>query len=199
MALRRRSPSSAFYQLCRIAAAASFLPAVYGQMGGSSLSTDRDIEINSPTSCCRGRRARVVYRAVPQMQAEEQQTLGQGFTQFNRFTDILQNPEFELNSPPDPSTFRQVIVNLPPVGLHPRIYRDGLFEVYPWFGLLQSFESNINLTSIKPISDFYITPQAGLEFRLGTPDSFYTPMYNTIFALRGEYTAYAVSFMNIPS
>ncbi len=99
---------------------------------------------------------------------------------------------------PDPTSFRPVTINLPPIGLHPRVFRNGLFEIYPWFGLAQSFESNVNLTSTNQISDFYVTPRAGVEFQLGTPDSIYNEFYDTILALHGSYEAWADLFYENP-
>ena len=47
----------------------------------------------------------------------------------------------------DGTLFRPVTMNQAPIGLHPRVYRKGLIEFYPWFGVAQSWESNVNLTS----------------------------------------------------
>jgi len=98
----------------------------------------------------------------------------------------------------DSSTFRSVIVNQPPIGLRPRVYRLGLLEIYPYFGLAQSFDSNVNLTSDNEIADFYLTPKAGVEFQLGTPDSVYNEGYDTIFAAHGSYEAYGDLFYGHP-
>ena len=99
---------------------------------------------------------------------------------------------------PDPSSFRTVTVDVAPIGLHPRIFRKGLLEFYPWFGIAQSFESNVNLTSANPIADFYLTPRAGMEFQLGTPDSVYNEFYDTILALHGRYEGWADLFYGNP-
>jgi len=100
--------------------------------------------------------------------------------------------------PPDQSTFRSVISYEPDHGLHPRIYRSGLFEVYPWFGLAQSFDSNVTLSPTDNVADFFFTPRAGIEFQLGTPDSVNTLEYDTILALNGSYEAYADIFYENP-
>lgn len=98
---------------------------------------------------------------------------------------------------PEVPGFRRVISYEPDVGLHPRFYREGLLEFYPWFGLAQSFDSNVNLTATDPIADFFLTPRAGVEFQLGTPDSVHTREYDTIVALNGLYEAYVdIFFLN---
>ena len=99
---------------------------------------------------------------------------------------------------PDPSTFRPTTAYVPPTGLHPRVFRAGLLEFYPWFGLAQSFESNVNLTSSGHIADFYLTPRLGVEWQLGTPDSIYNEFYDTILALNGRYEAWADLFYANP-
>ena len=85
------------------------------------------------------------------------------------------------------------------LGLQPRIYRPGTIEFYPWFGISQSYETNVTLTSTNPQADFYVTPRAGLEIQLGTPDSIYNESYDTILALHGLYEAYADIFYLNPS
>jgi len=100
--------------------------------------------------------------------------------------------------PPDPSRFRPVAINEPPIGLYPRVFRPGVFEIYPWFGLAQSFDSNVNLTPKNPIADFYVTPRIGLEFQLGTPDSVYNEFYDTILALHGKYEGWADVYYENP-
>ncbi len=99
---------------------------------------------------------------------------------------------------PDPSSFRSVTTYAPPTGLHPRVFRAGPLEFYPWFGIAQSFESNVNLTSSNPVADFYITPRLGVEWQLGTPDSIYNEYYDTILALNGHYEAWADLFYGNP-
>lgn len=100
--------------------------------------------------------------------------------------------------PPDPSAFRRVIVNEAPRGLQPRTERPGLLEIYPAFGLAQSYDSNVNLTATDPIRDFFLTPQASVEFQLGSPDTIYEPVYDTILALHGSYEGYADLFYEHP-
>lgn len=104
--------------------------------------------------------------------------------------DYLPSPAF--------AGFRPVISYEPDLGLHPRSYRDGLFEIYPWFGLAQSFDSNVNLTSTDQIADFFITPRAGVEFQLGTPDTVARGEYDTILALNGSVEAFADIFYENP-
>jgi hypothetical protein len=96
--------------------------------------------------------------------------------------------------PADPSAFRPVTVYEPPVGLLPRAYRPGLFELYPWGGVAQTFDSNVNLSPTNRIADFYVTPRAGLEFQLGTPDSVFVEQYDTIVAAHGSYEGWADLF-----
>ncbi len=96
--------------------------------------------------------------------------------------------------PPDPSLYRSVVMYQPPRGLQPRVFRPGLFEIYPSFSLAQSYDSNVNLTPTNPIRDFFLTPKLGLEFQLGSPDTIYDPYYDTILALRGSYEAYGDIF-----
>jgi hypothetical protein len=99
---------------------------------------------------------------------------------------------------PDPATFRPSVVNEQARGLRPKVFRSGLFEIYPFFSLAQSYDSNVNLTPNNPIRDFYLTPRAGVEFQLGSPDSIYTPTYDTIFALHGFYEGYGDIFYEHP-
>jgi hypothetical protein len=90
--------------------------------------------------------------------------------------------------------FRLSQTYLPPLGLQPRIFPPGVIEISLWAGLSQSFETNVTLTSEDPIADFYLTPRAGVVFQLGTPDSIFIEQYDTIWALHGEYEAYADLF-----
>lgn len=99
----------------------------------------------------------------------------------------------------DDTPFRPVTMNQAPIGLHPRVYRKGLIEFYPWFGVAQSWESNVNLTSSNQISDFYITPRVGGELQLGTPDSVYNEFLDTITALNARYEAWVDEFFRNPS
>jgi len=111
----------------------------------------------------------------------------------------IQNVQLpRLPGPRDLSTFRPVTTNLPPIGLHPRGFRPGLIEIYPWFGLAQSFDSNVNLTATNPIADFYVTPRAGLEWQIGTPDTVTNEYYDSIPALHGEYEAWADLYLGHP-
>ena len=105
-----------------------------------------------------------------------------------------QNPFF----PDDPSSFRSVVAYTPPLGLRPQIYRNGLLEFYPWAGLAQSFDSNVQLTPGGQISDFYTTPRFGLEVQLGTPDSIYNEYYDTLLAAHLSYEGYADLFYEHP-
>ena len=113
-------------------------------------------------------------------------------------TVLLDLPVQYLPSP-DPSTFRPVSAYFPPIGLQPRKYRDGLFEIYPTFGIAQSFDSNVDLTPNDPIADFYITPRAQIELQVGTPDSAWIERYDTILALNLNYEIYADLFYENPN
>lgn len=95
---------------------------------------------------------------------------------------------------PDLSSFRPSTVYIPSVGVRPRIYRPGLFEIYPWFAVTQSYDTNVNLTPTNEIADFYVTPRAGFDMQIGTPDSAWIDGYDTITALRTSYEAYADLF-----
>jgi hypothetical protein len=101
-------------------------------------------------------------------------------------------------SPEDPSLFRPVVMYTEPLGLRPQIYRSGILEWYPWAGVAQSFESNIQLTPHNQISDFYFTPRFGFELQLGTPDSIYNEGYDTVFAAHLSYEGYADLFYDHP-
>ena len=111
---------------------------------------------------------------------------------------VLLIPTLNPFFPDDPATFRPVVSYTPPLGLRPRIYRSGLLEFYPWAGIAQSFDSNVQLTSHGQISDFYATPRSGLEIQFGTPDSVYNEGYDTIFAAHLSYEGYADLFYEHP-
>src|ERR1700722_626149 len=54
-------------------------------------------------------------------------------------------PDYLL--PSDSATFRPVTAYEPPIALLPRVYKQGLLQIYPWVGLSQSYDSNVNLAS----------------------------------------------------
>ena len=137
-------------------------------------------------------------RAVPMLPDCPSQSSFRRFTSCRIFRTFRRSAPSRCPIIPILPHFRPVTVNLPPLGLHPRIYRNGLFELYPWFGLSQSFESNVNLVSVNPVSDLYITPRLGAEFQLGTPDSVYNEFYDTILAIHGHYEAWADLFFQHP-
>ena len=99
---------------------------------------------------------------------------------------------------PDPSSFRPVIGYDQPLGLQPRMYRNGLVEIYPSAGIAQAFDSNVNLTPTNQIADFYVTPRAGLELQIGTPDSAWIEGYDTIVGIHSSYEAYGDIFYENP-
>jgi hypothetical protein len=101
-------------------------------------------------------------------------------------------------SPDDPSAFRPSVIYKPPLGLTPKIYRFGLLNFYPWAGIAQSFDSNVQLMPRNQISDFFATPRFGLEMQLGTPDSIYNENYDTLFAAHLSYEGYADLFYEHP-
>lgn len=90
--------------------------------------------------------------------------------------------------------FRPVTAYAAPLGLRPKVYRKGNVEFYPWMGISQSFDSNIQLTPDNHISDFYLTPRFGTELQIGTPDSTYNEMYDTVTAEHFSYEGYADIF-----
>jgi len=141
-------------------------------------------------------------RAIP-TQTREPNPSDEGYIPLFRLTrpyydnPLAQAPP-EYLPPPDPAYYRPVASYQPDLGLHPRQYREGLLEIYPWFGLAQSYDSNVNLTSSGYTADFFVTPRAGVELQLGTPDSIYTPEYQTIVALNAIYEAYADIFYENP-
>lgn len=98
----------------------------------------------------------------------------------------------------DPSLFRPVVMYTEPLGLHPEVYRTGPVEWYPWAGIAQSYESNIQLTPHNQISDFFVTPRFGMELQVGTPDSVYNEFYDTVFAAHVSYEGYADLFYRHP-
>ena len=98
----------------------------------------------------------------------------------------------------NPAVFRNAVEFAPPNGLHPPKLRTGLFEIYPWFGLTESFDSNVNLTVSNPIRAFYITPHMGVDFQLGTPDATETGELDTMTALAGSYAVWADIFYGNP-
>ena len=98
----------------------------------------------------------------------------------------------------DPSAFRPVTEYEPPIGLQPRKFRPGLVEFYPSFGIAQSFDSNVDLTPDNPIADLYVTPRAGIEIQLGTPDSAFIERYDTLLAANFKYEASGDIFFTHP-
>jgi hypothetical protein len=96
-------------------------------------------------------------------------------------------------------SFRPVTTYAPPLGLRPKVYREGAVEFYPWAGIAQSFDSNVKLTQNNKISDFFATPQFGMELQLGTPDSTYVGSYDTILATHLAYEGYADLFYEHPN
>lgn len=95
-------------------------------------------------------------------------------------------------------SFRPVTTYAPPLGLRPKVYRQGVLEFYPWAGISQSFDSNVGLTEHHQISDFFATPHFGMELQLGTPDSTYAEGYDTILATHLSYEGYADLFYEHP-
>ena len=95
-------------------------------------------------------------------------------------------------------SFRPVTSYSPVLGLKPKVYREGRLEFYPWGGISQSFDSNVQLSQKNPISDFYATPRFGLETQLGSADSIYSG-YDTIFAAHLSYEGYADLFYEHPN
>ena len=156
-------------------------------------------EVNSPNELLPGTaELGLRQRAVPYLPAPKAPEPLLPFYRLQKMQDIRKIQIPRPPAVPDPSTFRPVTIYQPPIGLHPRLYRPGVFELYPWFGVAQSFESNVNLTSSNPIADFYVTPRLGLEWQLGTPDSVYNEYYDTIFALHGRFEAWADLFYGNP-
>jgi len=95
-------------------------------------------------------------------------------------------------------SFRPVMTYAPPLGLRPKVYREGVLEFYPWAGISQSFDSNVELTPKNHISDFFATPRFGMELQLGSPDSTYVGSYDTILATHLSYEGYADLFYEHP-
>jgi hypothetical protein len=94
--------------------------------------------------------------------------------------------------------FRPVTTYAPPLGLRPKVYRQGILEFYPWAGISQSFDSNVKLTQTNQISDFFVTPEFGMELQVGSPDSTYIESYETIVAAHLSYEGYADVFYEHP-
>ncbi|MEI6032711.1 MAG: hypothetical protein WCS65_00340 [Verrucomicrobiae bacterium] len=143
-------------------------------------------------------------RAIPREPAgsDESQPVGEELDfltkSFSTRTRENRGP-YQFGQPVGGGGFVEVEAYRPPLGLRPRIYRPGTIEFYPWFGVSQSYETNVTLTSSSPQADFYVTPRAGFEIQLGTPDSIYNESYDTIVALRALYEAYADIFFINPS
>ena len=94
-------------------------------------------------------------------------------------------------APPDPSTFRPVTVEAPPLGLYPVKRRPGLVELYLWAGIAQSYDSNVQMTATNQIADFFISPRGGFEVTLGTPE--------TILGMQLAYECYEDFFYENPN
>jgi hypothetical protein len=140
-------------------------------------------------------------RAIPEFPpAEEDETSYQPLFRLTRpyYDTLFATPPPEFVPLADPATFRPSTINEQPRGLRPRVFRAGLLEIYPSFGISQSFDSNVNLTPTNPIRDFFVTPRASVEFQLGSPDTIYDPTYDTIIALHGSYEGYADIFYGHP-
>lgn len=137
-------------------------------------------------------------RAVPMLPPPTPPEPLMPFYRLQGMADIQTIRRPPLPGAPDPSLFRAVTTHLPPQGLHPRVFRAGLLEIYPWFGVAQSYETNVNLTATNPIADFYVTPRLGVEWQIGTPDSIYNEFYDTILAMNGRYEAWADLFYENP-
>ncbi|HEY8964817.1 MAG TPA: hypothetical protein VIM58_00120, partial [Candidatus Methylacidiphilales bacterium] len=86
-----------------------------------------------------------------------------------------------------PNVYRDVIANVPSVGLQPTPPKQGLLTVTPYAGVTRTYDSNINLSPDNHIGDYYTTVSAGADLQLGTPDSIYTERYDTIAALHAHY------------
>lgn len=137
-------------------------------------------------------------RAVPLLPPPELPEPISPFYRLQKISRIQDIRRREISEEPDPSAFRPSTTYLPPIGLHPRFFRMGLLEIYPSFGVAQSYESNVNLAPFDPIADFYITPRLALEWQIGSPDSAYNSYYDTILALHGSYEAWADLFYEHP-
>ncbi len=183
---------------------ATILAMLAGVQGDSTLSQwevdqpiDRSYEMQSPeeflsSSAEPGLSERAIPMPPPAMPGNSYLPLFQ-LSKLQSMQDMYPERDRALS---DTAPFRAVTTDVAPIGLHPRVYRKGLLEFYPWFGLAQSWESNVNLTSSNPISDFYITPRVGGELQLGTPDSPYNEFLDTIAALNARYEAWADLFYN---
>jgi hypothetical protein len=156
-------------------------------------------EVNSPSEYFPGTvEPGLSERAVPMLPPPNPPEQLLPFYQLQKFQNIQEIQPKPLPDAFDPSSFRPVNAYLPPIGLHPRVYRNGLIEFYPWFGIAQSFDSNVNLVSAHPVSDFYVTPRLGAELQVGTPDSIYNEFYDTILAMNIRYEAWADIFYENP-
>ena len=163
------------------------------------LPTDRSFEGGSPSELIPATvEPGLTGRAVPVLPPAQSPEPLMPFYRLQRMQNIQEIRPPRIPDQTDPAEFRPSITYVPPIGLHPRVYRAGLLEIYPWFGIAQSFESNVNLTSTNPIADFYLTPRLGVEWQLGTPDSIYNEFYDTILALNGHYEAWADLFYGNP-
>ena len=161
---------------------------------------DRSYEMQSPEEYLTGSaEPGLSERAIPMIPPGEAGDFSLPLFQLSKIQDMQAMYPDRDRPLTAAAPFRPVTTDLAPIGLHPRVYRKGLLEFYPWIGLAQSWESNVNLTSSNPISDFYITPRAGAEMQLGTPDSPYNEFLDTIAALNARYEAWADLFFNHPN
>lgn len=169
----------------------------------SPLPEDRGFELESPNELVPATiEPRLSRRAIPHQQREVPPGAPR-YVPLYRLTrpfydSLSAEPPPPFLPDPDPSTFREVTIYRPPIGLHPFIYRPGWFELYPYFSLSHSFESNVELSARDEIADTFVTPKVGLELQLGTPDSVYLEGYDTILALNGTFETYADLFFDNP-
>ncbi|HEY4414572.1 MAG TPA: hypothetical protein VGO57_02680 [Verrucomicrobiae bacterium] len=166
-------------------------------------STSADAEPNSPQQLSPGLvEPGLSQRAVPSPGPAPTNTV-LNVTSFYRLNHPFEN-SLSLRSapppyaPPDPSEFRPVTTYAMPLMLRPQVFRTGWFNFYPWLGIAQSFDSNVELTRHGQISDFFFTPRFGFELQVGTPDSIYNENYDTIFAAHLTYEGYGDIFYEHP-
>jgi len=136
-------------------------------------------------------------RAVPTLETPDQEP--SGYVPLFRLTRPYYDSIFapsppSFGTPPDPAGFRNVTAYQLPLGLQPRRYGDRLVFFEPVFSLSQTFDSNVNLSPNAPIADFYITPRVKLSLQIGTPDSEFVPVLDTMLALQASYEGYGDIF-----
>lgn len=151
-------------------------------------STSGPVETNSPEPNTYEKYSRA-ERLIPELPIQEPPPNPRStYEPLFRLTIPYYDNIFAVPEPPapfqlDPSTYREVIAYEPLRGLRPLKPQDKLWTLHPFVGAQESYDSNIQQTTMNHIGDFYTTLRAGFDYQLGTPDTIYSQGYDTIVAL----------------